>query len=56
SIALEDAKLHQGELLAWGQKSKGAHFVLTLPKRHGTSIQSLPINVIPKDDVSTVVN
>jgi two-component system sensor histidine kinase MtrB len=56
SIALEDAKLHQGELLAWGQKNKGAHFVLTLPKRHGTSIQSLPINVIPKEDVSTVVN
>ena len=56
SIALEDAKLHQGELLAWGQKNKGAHFVLTLPKRHGTSIQSLPINVIPTEKYSKIIS
>jgi len=49
SIALEDAKLHQGHLLAWGQKNNGAHFVLTLPKRHGTAVQTFPIDVIPGD-------
>jgi two-component system sensor histidine kinase MtrB len=54
SIALEDTKLHQGQLLAWGEKNKGAHFVLTLPKRHGFSIQSFPINLIPADSESTV--
>jgi two-component system sensor histidine kinase MtrB len=53
SIALEDAKLHQGQLLAWGQKNNGAHFVLTLPKRHGTSIQTFPIDLVPKDSIST---
>jgi two-component system sensor histidine kinase MtrB len=53
SIALEDAKLHQGQLLAWGQKNNGAHFVLTLPKLHGTSIQTFPIDLVPKDSIST---
>lgn len=54
SIALEDTKLHQGQLLAWGEKNKGAHFVLTLPKRHGTSVQSFPIDLLPIDLVSTI--
>ena len=49
SIALEDAKLHQGELLAWGKPNKGAHFVLTLPKRRGDLIQTHPIFIIPND-------
>jgi two-component system sensor histidine kinase MtrB len=56
SIALEDAKLHQGQLLAWGEKNKGAHFVLTLPKRHGTSVQSSPIDLKPTDSQSTLQN
>jgi len=56
SIALEDAKLHQGQLLAWGEKNKGAHFVLTLPKRHGTSVQSFPIDLKPIDSQSTLQN
>jgi two-component system sensor histidine kinase MtrB len=54
SIALEDAKLHQGQLLAWGKPNQGAHFVLTLPKRHGNSVQSFPIALIPNDLISTV--
>lgn len=32
SIALEDAKLHQGTLKAFGEPGEGARFVLTLPK------------------------
>ena len=53
SIALEDAKLHQGQLLAWGKPQHGAHFVLTLPKLHGNSVQSFPIALAPDDLVST---
>jgi two-component system sensor histidine kinase MtrB len=54
SIALEDTKLHQGQLLAWGRPNQGAHFVLTLPKQHGNSVQSFPIQLIPTGFSSTV--
>jgi two-component system sensor histidine kinase MtrB len=54
SIALEDTKLHQGQLLAWGRPHQGAHFVLTLPKNHGSLVQSFPIALIPEDKLSTV--
>ena len=49
SIALEDARLHNGELDAWGRPGLGAHFVLTLPRKAGTSIEGRPIKVAPKD-------
>ncbi len=49
SIALEDARLHNGELEAWGSPNKGTHFVLTLPRRAGGSIQARLINLEPKD-------
>lgn len=49
SIALEDARLHNGELDAWGRPGKGAHFVLTLPRKAGELIQSRPIKPAPKD-------
>lgn len=54
SIALEDTKLHQGQLLAWGRPNQGAHFVLTLPKLHGNSVQSFPIQLIPSRFSSTL--
>jgi len=54
SIALEDTKLHQGQLLAWGRPNQGAHFVLTLPKQHGNSVQSFPIELIPPEFLSTL--
>lgn len=46
SIALEDARLHNGELEAWGRPGKGAHFVLTLPRIAGESIDRrlIPLN------------
>ena len=47
SIALEDTKLHQGQLLAWGNPNQGAHFVLTLPKHYGTAAYSFPIKLEP---------
>ena len=46
SISLEDAKLHQGEIDAWGERGKGAHFVLTIPKFAGGSIESKPITAL----------
>jgi two-component system sensor histidine kinase MtrB len=49
SIALEDARLHNGELDAWGRPGQGAHFVLTLPRVAGSSIEGRPIKVAPKD-------
>ena len=53
SIALEDARLHNGELEAWGRPGRGAHFVLTLPKRVGQPIESRLISLKPEDDFST---
>ena len=54
SIALEDARLHNGELEAWGKPNKGAHFVLTLPRRAGGEIDSRLIRLQPEDYQSTV--
>ncbi len=53
SISLDDAKLHQGTLKAWGAPGKGAHFVLTVPKAPGIPIQGEPISVNPNDEAST---
>ena len=44
SMALEDARLHNGELEVYGEPGKGAHFVLTLPKQAGGEI---PQRIIP---------
>jgi two-component system sensor histidine kinase MtrB len=53
SIALEDARLHNGELEAWGRPGKGAHFVLTLPRRAGGEVLSRLIRLQPEDYRST---
>jgi two-component system sensor histidine kinase MtrB len=49
SIALEDARLHNGELEAWGRPGRGAHFVLTLPRKQNESIHSRLIPLKPED-------
>jgi two-component system sensor histidine kinase MtrB len=49
SIALEDARLHNGELEAWGRPGRGAHFVLTLPRKTWESIDSRLIALQPED-------
>ena len=49
SIAKEDANLHGGEIRVWGELGKGAHFVLTLPKKSGHRIESSPIVEIPTE-------
>jgi two-component system sensor histidine kinase MtrB len=49
SIALEDARLHNGELEAWGRPGRGAHFVVTLPRKTWDSIDSRLIPLEPED-------
>ena len=44
SMALEDARLHNGELEVYGEPGRGANFVLTLPKQVGGEI---PQRIIP---------
>ena len=53
SISLDDARLHQGTLKAWGAPGKGANFVLTVPKAPGIPIQGEPISANPNDESST---
>lgn len=47
SIALEDARLHHGELDAWGAVGDGANFVLTLPRIAGNQVVARPLPVNP---------
>lgn len=49
SIALEDARLHNGELEAWGRPGRGAHFVVTLPRKTWESIDRRLIVLQPED-------
>lgn len=49
SIAMEDTKLHNGWLQAWGRKGSGANFRLTLPLRQGEDIDSPPVQLEPND-------
>lgn len=53
SISLDDAKLHQGSLKAWGAPGLGAHFVLTVPRFPGIPIESEPISVDPNEGKPT---
>jgi two-component system sensor histidine kinase MtrB len=52
AISIEDARLHQGRLEAWGEPGKGACFRLTLPLVRGHKVTSSPLPVKPID-VST---
>jgi len=49
SIALEDARLHNGELEAWGRPGRGAHFVVTLPRKSWEAIDQRLISLQPED-------
>ncbi len=49
SIALDDARLHDGWLQAWGELGKGCCFRLTLPARTGVPIARSPLNLAPDD-------
>jgi len=49
SIALEDARLHHGELEAWRRPGRGAHFVLSLPRLASAGALTRLIKLQPDD-------
>jgi two-component system, OmpR family, sensor histidine kinase MtrB len=51
SIAMEDTKLHNGWLQAWGNKGSGSNFRLTVPLRQGEEIDRSPVQLEPGDIV-----
>lgn len=49
AISMEDARLHQGWLSAWGRPGQGAQFRLTLPRTAGGILTSSPLPLAPHD-------
>jgi two-component system sensor histidine kinase MtrB len=49
AISLEDARLHDGWLQAWGERGIGAQFRLTLPRRAGLTLLSSPLPLTPDE-------
>jgi two-component system sensor histidine kinase MtrB len=49
AISLEDARLHDGWLQAWGEPGQGSCFRLTLPRRAGGTIGDSPLALRPDD-------
>jgi len=47
AIALEDARLHDGWLQAWGAPGAGSCFRLTLPRSPGSAIETAPVPLAP---------
>lgn len=47
AISLEDARLHDGWLQAWGERGRGAQFRLTLPRHAGHTLLSSPLPLDP---------
>jgi two-component system, OmpR family, sensor histidine kinase MtrB len=50
SISLEDARLHNGWLQAWGQRGVGSRFRLTVPQAAGTTLHGSPLPLTPLED------
>ncbi len=49
AISIEDARLHQGRLEAWGEPGEGACFRLTLPLVRGHKVTTSPLPLKPID-------
>jgi two-component system sensor histidine kinase MtrB len=47
AISIEDARLHQGRLEAWGEPCQGACFRLTLPLVRGHKVTTSPLPIKP---------
>ena len=47
AISIEDARLHNGRLEAWGEPGQGANFRLTLPLVRGHKILGSPLALKP---------
>ena len=52
AISLEDARLHDGWLQAWGERGVGAQFRLTLPRAAGDVLSSSPLPLEPDSMVA----
>ena len=50
SISLEDARLHNGWLQAWGERGVGSRFRLTLPQRAGETLHGSPLALSPSEE------
>lgn len=50
SISLEDARLHNGWLQAWGEPGRGAAFRLTLPRTVGAELEGSPLPLVPTEE------
>ena len=50
SISLEDARLHNGWLQAWGEPGVGSRFRLTVPQRAGETLHGSPLPLGPLED------
>jgi two-component system, OmpR family, sensor histidine kinase MtrB len=50
AISLEDARLHDGWLQAWGERGAGAQFRLTLPRHAGHTLLSSPLPLRPGEE------
>lgn len=49
AISLEDARLHDGWLQAWGERGRGAQFRLTLPRQGGHTLMHSPLSLDPDE-------
>lgn len=49
SISLEDARLHNGWLQAWGEPGHGSRFRLTLPRTSGGTLHVSPLPLSPDE-------
>jgi two-component system sensor histidine kinase MtrB len=49
SISLEDARLHNGWLQAWGEPGVGSRFRLTLPQHSGDTLRGSPVALSPTE-------
>lgn len=54
AISLEDARLHNGWLQAWGERGKGSTFRLTLPREEGGIVKSSPLPLSPNEVAAPV--
>lgn len=52
SISLEDARLHDGWLQAWGEPGEGSCFRLTLPLAEGKPIKRSPVRLVDDSDAT----
>jgi two-component system, OmpR family, sensor histidine kinase MtrB len=54
AISIEDARLHQGRLEAWGEPGQGACFRLTLPLVRGHKVTTSPLPLKPIPDAASL--